>query len=63
MTRKKKPERSFLIRVRETAIVEYVIDAADEESARAAFNRGAPLSGRHELETVDWEIERVSAND
>lgn len=56
-----RPLRRFRVRMHETVIVEYEIDAEDAEQAREWMGVGLRPVSRTELETPDWDVEAVEA--
>lgn len=61
MTRKPKL-KSFIVRLRSTVIEDYVIDAKDEDDARARMEQGeGELS--QEIERPDMEVINVEPNE
>jgi hypothetical protein len=61
---KRKELKSYLVTVEETVTREYVVDAEDEDDARANYGRDAKRSSDvQEIETIDWEVKRVEINE
>ena len=53
-------KHNYIVRMRETVIAEYCIEAETEEEARQFTDTNAVIfQDRRELETIDWEIESV----
>jgi hypothetical protein len=61
MTARKKPLKSWIVRVRETVITEYVVDAVNVAKASARIDEGDVGNGV-QLERIDWYIESVEEN-
>lgn len=57
----KRKLRSYIVRVRETLIREYVVDAESADDARENYDQ--PDSDVAEIKCVDWEVEKVEANE
>ena len=51
----------YVIRVKETIIAEYSIDAASPEEAAALAQDVANISDREELECISREVEEITA--
>ena len=60
MKSKSVASKTFRVRVRETVLCEYDIDAVDAAAAKkqVAYSQ-RPLPNRHELDTIDWDVESV----
>lgn len=54
-------DREFVVRVRETVIVEYVVDAPNKEAAAEWWKHGIAPKKRTELRTESVEFDRVDA--
>ena len=53
-------KHNYIVRMRETVIAEYHIEAETEEEAlQVAGTNAVTFQDRRELETVDWEVESV----
>lgn len=51
--------REFVVRTRETVIVEYVIEAENMGDAAEWWKHGITPKKRTELRTVSWEFEKA----
>lgn len=56
--------KSFIVQMRVTEIRDYVVEAKNEDDARAKGNRGDLLGEDNTVgETVDWQVFNVKSND